>query len=399
MVDKPARSIASARERDRIADEREALADQREELANARDAEADERDRGAQRRDTISEQRSVVDERLDYSFGSEATDNARLHPADRADSARLREFSASDREMAAEDRQLDREENNLAHGEPESAASALREIAAQQRDTAADARDNLRDRRDDNSAESDDTFAQALDHAFERRPDERQHSADDRAESALNREQSAADRGEAAGDRAIAAQVRERERQLHRSTIATLTEDQRAALRESQRDALTGIPNRHQMNGRLAEDFARRTRGTPGPTLMFIDIDNFKRINDEFGHRTGDMVLQQVASRLNKAVKPQDLVARIGGDEFVVITNMAATSPATGELATSIRIAVAQPISLRSQATLAITVSIGIAAAVDCDDETQLLRNADVALHDAKNSGRNRCEWFGADPR
>lgn len=398
MVDKQSRSLASAQERDRIADEREALADQREELANARDAEADERDRGAQRRDLVSEQRSVADERLDYSFGSEATDNARLHPADRADSARLREFSANDREMAAEDRQLDREENDLAHGQTESAESVLREVAAQQRDTAAQARDDLRDRRDGRSAESDDTFAQALDSAFERRPDERQHSADDRAESALNREESAADRGEAAGDRAIAAQVRERERELHRTTIATLTKDQRDALRKSQRDALTGLANRHQMNGRLAEDFARRTTRSAGPTLMFIDVDNFKLVNDQFGHRVGDMVLQQVAARLMETIKPQDLVARIGGDEFVVITNMAVTGPGTHELAERIQRAVARPMSLHSDTTQEITVSIGVASAAACDDETQLLRNADIALHDAKNSGRNRCEWFDEDP-
>ena len=210
--------------------------------------------------------------------------------------------------------------------------------------------------------------------------------------------EAAADRGEAAGDRAIAAQVRERERELHRTTIATLTKDQRDALRESQRDALTGLANRHQMNGRLPEDFAQRTTRSAGPTLMFIDVDNFKVVNDQFGHRAGDMVLQQVAARLMETVKPQDLVARIGGDEFVVITNMTTTGPGTLELAERIQRAVASPMSLRSEATQEITVSIGVASAAECDDETQLLRNADIALHVAKNSGRNRCEWFSEDP-
>lgn len=374
-----------ADERERAADLREHDADKRDLLADQRDARADERDELAQRRDVASDRQSVREERLDHSFEVDTEAHARIHPADRADSARMRELAAWDRAMAASDRRLDRKDDDS-----ESAESANRELAARERDVAADVRDDARDDRDERSATRDDAFAEVVDSNFERRPIEREHAASDRDEAAGNRERSADDRSQSAHDRNAAAAAREGLLLFHRETIEALSEEQTAALRESQRDPLTGLPNRHQMNERLAAAFSDGADHSRTVALIFIDVDNFKPINDEFGYLVGDDVLKLVAARLAESADVDDLVARIGGDEFVVITN--AAEPL--ELAQRLRSAAGAQMSIGPNAPANVTVSVGVASAAECANSGDILSNADIALHIAKNSGRDQCVLF-----
>ncbi len=84
-------------------------------------------------------------------------------------------------------------------------------------------------------------------------------------------------------------------------------------------DALTNLPNRAQLQPRLEDAIHRRNHAREQVAIMFIDLDNFKKINDSLGHRTGDILLQEVSRRLIHSVRPDDVVARLGGDEFVIV--------------------------------------------------------------------------------
>lgn len=170
-------------------------------------------------------------------------------------------------------------------------------------------------------------------------------------------------------------------------------------LRTGFRDVLTGWHNRRYLQTRLEEEMARATRdGAPLVALM-IDIDHFKRINDSYGHLTGDAVLREVAQRIAREMRASDVSARYGGEEFVILL------PATGgdaghALAERIRRAVSRKhFSVEGLAdALDLTVSIGVAEhqpspPVDVDFARageKLIAAADLALYEAKTSGRNR---------
>lgn len=167
-------------------------------------------------------------------------------------------------------------------------------------------------------------------------------------------------------------------------------------------DPLTGLPNRRLLLDRLELQLAASSRSGRHGALLFIDMDNFKRINDTLGHEAGDKVLSEVARRLCASVRESDTVARLGGDEFVVIlgslgdTADAATVEA-GELGNKILGRLARPYRLGEHLCTS-TPSIGIAIfcghAVPAD---QLLRRADEAMYQAKSAGRNRLH-FHIDP-
>lgn len=168
-------------------------------------------------------------------------------------------------------------------------------------------------------------------------------------------------------------------------------------------DALTGLPNRQLLLDRLNDTLDRRT-GAPGGALMFIDLDNFKVLNDTLGHQKGDQLLQQVAGRLRACVAPEDTVARLGGDEFVVLlqppTGLAPAKPAdqtAGEVADRIRQALGEPYPLpgylhHSTCSVGVTVFGPQRVAV-----SELLKQADLAMYQAKRSGRNTVCFF--DPQ
>jgi len=158
-------------------------------------------------------------------------------------------------------------------------------------------------------------------------------------------------------------------------------------------DALTGLANKALFRDRLAHAVARLAR-TPGRlAVLFLDLDNFKMVNDSLGHGVGDELLQIVGDRLVGALRGADTAARLGGDEFAVLIEDLEDVADAEALAQRILDALRRPLAVGST-TVAATVSIGIA--LDGPDTTvdQLLRNADLAMYRAKELGKNRFERF-----
>ena len=182
--------------------------------------------------------------------------------------------------------------------------------------------------------------------------------------------------------------------------------DQQAALlraSESQfrhmalHDALTGLATRILMHDRLnvALEGARRRRACLA--VLMIDLDKFKEVNDTYGHQAGDEVLRISAKRLLQSVRKEDTVARIGGDEFVVLLPDLADEAAAEMVAEKIVKRIATPIQINGR-EVPITVSMGICAATAGEfDEDALLRNADAALYEAKEHGRNCYRIFSLE--
>ena len=152
------------------------------------------------------------------------------------------------------------------------------------------------------------------------------------------------------------------------------------------KDALTALPNRRLFMDRLRLALAGEAPGST--SLLFIDLDSFKGVNDTYGHETGDQVLVETASRILACVRSDDTVARLGGDEFVVLCENATVEEAES-VAERIIAAISQPMDARGEA-LVVTASLGIADVADTAGAEDLLRGADVAMYRAKNSGRNR---------
>lgn len=161
-------------------------------------------------------------------------------------------------------------------------------------------------------------------------------------------------------------------------------------------DALTGLPNRTLLLDRIAQMLVRNRRRNTTGAVMFLDLDDFKNVNDTLGHNAGDRLLVEVAARLTSVVRSADTIGRMGGDEFIVLLD--STSPeATPELVAERLLEVMrQPFELSADTPpLKVNVSIGIAAG-DRDSAIDMLHDADLALYQAKASGKNRYEVFAA---
>ncbi|MCX6398725.1 MAG: EAL domain-containing protein [Propionibacteriales bacterium] len=158
-------------------------------------------------------------------------------------------------------------------------------------------------------------------------------------------------------------------------------------------DPLTDLPNRLLLLDRLQKSLQQADRQGRGVGVLFIDLDGFKVVNDSLGHHAGDAVLSEVARRLSSVARASDTVARIGGDEFVVICPDISSSGDVAGVADAIGLAVGKPISIDDQTAL-VTASIGIAFGVGHDDPELLLRDADQAMYLAKEHGRARHEVF-----
>lgn len=181
-------------------------------------------------------------------------------------------------------------------------------------------------------------------------------------------------------------------------TVDALHATLRDALHSATHDPLTGLPNRAILFQHLEEVINLR-RGDEGIAVLFVDLDRFKAVNDSLGHDVGDRVLVEVASRLRRAIRPADLVARLAGDEFVIVcAGLHGEIDALG-LADRISDEIATAISIDSRDVI-VTASIGIAH-VDDDELTadQLLRDADMAMYRAKERGSDRIEVFGGSLR
>jgi diguanylate cyclase (GGDEF)-like protein/PAS domain S-box-containing protein len=155
-------------------------------------------------------------------------------------------------------------------------------------------------------------------------------------------------------------------------------------------DSLTDLPNRYLMLDRLNQLLAR-ARGSGVPfAILYMDIDGFKAINDEHGHEFGDVLLKTVAQRLAKNVRHGDTVARMGGDEFVVVLDMVAQAREADVVAQHVRAALAKAITVQRR-RVHVTVSIGVAFFPDNGgDVDTLLKSADYAMYLAKRDGGNR---------
>lgn len=155
-------------------------------------------------------------------------------------------------------------------------------------------------------------------------------------------------------------------------------------------DELTGLPNRRLLLERLEQAFAAEGARAG---LLFVDVDRFKLINDSLGHEAGDTLLQEVAYRFRRALRPNDLVARVGGDEFVVLCPDLDAVEAVAALAGRLTDALAAPIDLPG-GRVVVSASIGVVHAVGPVDPSTVLQDADLAMYEAKERGRNRTALF-----
>jgi diguanylate cyclase (GGDEF)-like protein/PAS domain S-box-containing protein len=155
-------------------------------------------------------------------------------------------------------------------------------------------------------------------------------------------------------------------------------------------DSLTGLPNRALFLDRLGHGLARTRRGQPPLAVVFLDLDDFKAVNDSLGHAAGDELLVAVAGRIRAAVREADTAARMGGDEFAILLEDASTTEVAQETAERILAAVRVPFRLRDR-DVAVHASAGIAVYASPEQSPdELLRNADISMYSAKTQGKDR---------
>ncbi|GAB1388842.1 hypothetical protein MASR1M6_10230 [Rubrivivax sp.] len=166
-------------------------------------------------------------------------------------------------------------------------------------------------------------------------------------------------------------------------------------------DALTGLPNRRLLTERIAQALASTRRHGDCGALLFVDLDNFKQLNDALGHSVGDRLLCEAAARLSRELREDDVVARLGGDEFVVLAtplgaDLAAAARQAGALADKLRELLARPFEIGG-IRYACAGSVGITVFPKGQETVEdLLREADIAMYRAKAAGRNRVAFFEA---
>lgn len=162
----------------------------------------------------------------------------------------------------------------------------------------------------------------------------------------------------------------------------------------AQYDALTHLPNRALFNDRLQQAIAAAQRNKARLALMFIDLDKFKPVNDTYGHGVGDLLLKEVALRIQDCLRDSDTAARIGGDEFVILLPAIETQQDAGKVGEKILSALNRPFMLAGH-TLNISGSIGVAVYPEHGkDEKLLVKSADIAMYHAKKNGRNNVKMY-----
>jgi diguanylate cyclase (GGDEF)-like protein len=159
-------------------------------------------------------------------------------------------------------------------------------------------------------------------------------------------------------------------------------------------DDLTGLSDRSALAARLER---AESEDEPALAVLYLDLDSFKEVNDHLGHSTGDRVLMAVADRLRAAIRPGDLVSRIGGDEFVVVARGVSTDERALEIAERIRSSIAEPIQLGGR-KINSTMSIGLAVGTG-ENASELLERADAAMYGAKDLGRNQALLYSPTDR
>jgi diguanylate cyclase (GGDEF)-like protein len=213
----------------------------------------------------------------------------------------------------------------------------------------------------------------------------------------------------------LSMKVQERNSQLTRrneelnKAVQEVTETKDRLRQMAYYDSLTSLPNRRLFTEQLDLLLRLANRNGEMLALLFLDLDNFKRINDSLGHSAGDLLLREVAQRLSGCVRDSDVVAhyvesgptidvsRLGGDEFTVVLNQIDRPESAGLVAQRLIEALLQPMVIEGH-ELVVTPSIGIAVApVDASDVDGLLKAADTAMYHAKASGKNNCLYYNSD--
>ena len=206
------------------------------------------------------------------------------------------------------------------------------------------------------------------------------------------------------GTLAVLAWVVSLRRRVDRQT--SLLQEQTALLRESEErfrhmalhDGLTGLATRLLLQDRLEVALENARRGGAGLAVLMLDLDRFKQVNDTFGHPAGDEVLRATATRLTQAVRASDTVARMGGDEFVILLPDVEDLKTAEAIALNIVGAISMPILFAGH-PIPVSGSVGVCTAWAGElDAESMLRNADAALYRAKGHGRNRFEVFAREP-
>lgn len=187
----------------------------------------------------------------------------------------------------------------------------------------------------------------------------------------------------------------QRMRQQIDGQMAELQQSRDELRRLAQHDALTGLPNRLLFNDRVEQALAAARRDQTRFAVMFVDLDNFKPVNDDFGHGVGDQLLTCVAGRIASAVRESDTVARIGGDEFVILLRQVQWDDDAIGVAEKVRAAIAQPYDVESRRII-ISASTGIAIYPQHgEDLLTLSKHADMAMYRAKEAGRDSIRLHG----
>lgn len=175
---------------------------------------------------------------------------------------------------------------------------------------------------------------------------------------------------------------------------AQLLEKQQHLDHLAHHDQLTGLPNRLYLGAHLPDAIAAAKKRLQPLAVLFLDLDRFKHINDTRGHETGDKLLREVAKRIRAAVRSDDVVVRMGGDEFVVVLAAIKSTEHVNETAARINAAMSDPVVIDGK-PLVTTVSIGVSMyPQDGEDAGALLRHSDTAMYQAKDRGRNNFQVF-----
>lgn len=182
-----------------------------------------------------------------------------------------------------------------------------------------------------------------------------------------------------------------------RLTLAETSLKQHAAqiatyMSEARTDALTGLPNRRAFDEDLSRRFAEWRRHNGNLSLLLIDIDHFKSVNDRFGHLAGDAMLRQVSDVLRATLRESDIVCRFGGEEFAVVLPQSDAFEGC-QAARRAREAIEKQVFSYDELALRITISCGVAQAGENDSPSTMLKRTDQALYASKHAGRNCVHW------